>query len=244
MRRLDVQSLDDPGETVPRENHARIRRAHPPKEFMQFPRTMKSVGFWSSVAILVGGVMIGSTLGAQEHPWLDAQMKKQRYRCPPGKSPVRGPDDAQVTIVEFLDYDCPFCRGNESDLRRILTAYPTQVRLVFKNLPLEIHDAAKSKAVLANCMGEQGKFWEAHDALLAGDPPQKVRKDADQGKLKACIAQGGDGQVAADLALARNLGLATTPSFVVDGIRIGGAVHYNQLKLLIDAELARKSVNK
>ena len=175
------------------------------------------------------------------HPWLDQQLAKQRYPCPAGKSPVRGPADAQVTITEFIDFDCPYCRSDEPAVRKILAAYPTQVKLVFKNHPLDIHSEAHRKAVVAECMGAQGSFWQAHDQLLAGVPPNEVTKAADKPKLKACVSQGGEGQVDADVALARRLGLATTPAFVIDGIRIGGTIGFQQFKLLVDAELARKA---
>ena len=214
---------------------------------------MKSVLEFVAVSLkkpvfVMGALMlasVGTFVSAQEsHPWLDSELKKQRYPCPPGKSPFRGPADAQVTIVEFLDFDCPYCKSQEPIMQKVLAAYPTQVRVVFKNLPLGIHPGAKDKAVLAECMGIQGKFWQAYDQLLAGVQPNKVKEGVDKGKLNACISQGGEGQVDADLALAKHLGLATTPSFVVDGIRIGGTISFPQFKLLIDAELARKNDTK
>lgn len=187
----------------------------------------------------------GPVANAQDsHPWLDQQLKKQRYPCPEGKSPVRGPADAPVTIVEFADYDCPYCAEDEPTVKKVLAAYPTEVKLVFKELPLDVHPKAKEKALLAECMGEQGKFWEAHDQFLAGAPPKKATEGANEGKLKACVAQGGDGQVDRDIALAKRLGLATTPAFVIDGIRIGGTIGFGQFKLLVDAELARKGGSK
>lgn len=176
------------------------------------------------------------------HPWLDQMLKRHRYPCPPGKSPIRGPADASVTIVEFADYECPFCIQQESVLHKVLAAYPTQVRLVFKNLPLvDTHPKAKNKALIAECMGVQGLYWQAHDRLLAGAKPNQVTQGSDKSKLNACVSAGGDGQVEADLALAKNLGLASTPSFVIDGIRQGGTLGFQQFKLLIDAELVRKA---
>jgi protein-disulfide isomerase len=174
------------------------------------------------------------------HPWLNQQLAKQRYPCPPGKSPFRGPADAQVTIVEFGDYECPYCAQDEPTVKKVLAAYPTQVKLVYKNLPLDIHPKARQKALVAECVGIQGRYWQAHDQFFAGAPPEKVTEGVDGGKLKACVSQGGEGQVDSDLALAKRLGLATTPSFVIDGIRIGGTLGFGQFKLLIDAELARK----
>jgi protein-disulfide isomerase len=191
---------------------------------------------------LLGALLMAAvtSIAQSPHPWLDQQLKKQRYPCPEGKSPVRGPADAPVTIVEFGDYECPGCRGDEPTVKKVLAAYPTQVRLVFKNLPLDMHPQAKHKAFVAECMGVQGRFWQAHDQLLDGAPPKKVTEGVDEGKLQACVSQGGQGQVDKDLALAKRLGLATTPSFVIDGIRIGGMLGFEQFKLLIDAELARK----
>lgn len=178
------------------------------------------------------------------HPWLDKMLARQRYPCPEGKSPVRGPADAPVTIVEFVDYECPYCKQDEPTVEQVLAAYPTQVKLVVKNLPLRIHPKAKQKAMVAECMGIQGLFWQAHDQFLADAPPQRVREGADEAKLNACVGQDGEGQVGQDLALAKRLGMATTPGFVIDGIRNGGTLDFDQFKLLIDAELARKGVSQ
>jgi protein-disulfide isomerase len=199
---------------------------------------MKKILLTASLLVLPSAQAL-SEPGA--HPWLDKQLAKQRVKCPPGKSPFKGPEDAQVTIVEFLDYDCPFCADQEKVMKKVLDAYPTQVKLVIKNLPLDVHPHAKGKAIVADCMAMQGKFWQAHDALLAQEKKGKVRNGADQGKLEADIKADGDGQVDRDLAMAKRIGMATTPGFVIDGIRQGGAIGFNQFKLLIDAELARKS---
>jgi protein-disulfide isomerase len=203
---------------------------------------VKKIVFVISALMLISLPSFANEPGS--HPWLDKQLKKQRYKCPAGKSPFKGPADAPVTIVEFTDYECPYCAEEEKTLKKVLEAYPTQVKLVIKNLPLDIHPKAKPKAVVAECMASQGKFWQAHNRLLAGAPPNKVREGVDEGQLKGCIAQGGDGQVDRDTALAKRLGLATTPSFVIDGIRQGGTIGFGQFKLLIDAELARKAANK
>ena len=94
-----------------------------------------------------------------------------------------------MTIVEFGDYDCPYCRQDEPTVKKVLAAYPTQVKLVFKELPLDSHGQAKQKAVVAECMGVQGRFWQAHDELFAGAPPKKATEGADQAKLKAAFRE-------------------------------------------------------
>lgn len=197
-----------------------------------------------SLLMLTAGASFANEPGSEKpHPWLDARLKERRYRCPVGASPFRGPADAPVTITEFIDYECPYCGQEEETLKKVLKAYPTQVKLVVKNLPLEkLHPDAKRKAVVIDCIGLQGKFWQAHDKVLAGEPLKKVRNCVDQSKLNADIAQGGDGQVQKDLNLAQKmLGMASTPSFVVDGIRIGSMLNFKQFKLLVDAELDRKA---
>ena len=78
----------------------------------------------------------------------------------------------QVTIVEFADYECPYCVQDEPTVKKVLAAYPTQVKLVFKNLPLDTHPKAKQKALVAECMGIQGRYWQAHDRSLPA-PPRK-----------------------------------------------------------------------
>jgi protein-disulfide isomerase len=200
---------------------------------------MKKLMLVVTILMLTSAAAFANEPGA--HPWLDKQLKKQRFKCPLGKSPFKGPVDAKVTITEFVDYECPYCGQEEATRKKVLAAYPTEVKWVIKNLPLDMHPKAKHKALVADCMGSQDKFWQAHERFLAGDPPKKVRAGVDEGKLEALIAQGGDGQVDRDIALAKNLGLVTTPAFVIDGIRQGGMIGFDQLKLLIDAELARKA---
>jgi protein-disulfide isomerase len=199
-----------------------------------------------AISVLIFASAVPYARAQSPHPWLDAQEKKQRFGIGWAKSPHRGPVGAPVIIIEFTDYECPYCAKQEPTIKKVLEAYPTQVMVVVKNLPLvEVHPKAKQKALVAECMGLQGKFWQAHDRFLAGAPAKMVTEGADQGKLKACIAKGGEGLVAADLADAKRLGMASTPSFVIDGIRIGeGEMGFGRFKLLIDAELARKGGSK
>jgi protein-disulfide isomerase len=82
--------------------------------------------------------------------------------------PVRGDASAALTIIEYGDYQCPFCRSEQNTLKVLLAKYQTNVRLVWKDLPLqEVHAEALTAAEAARCAQEQGKFWEMHDALFA-----------------------------------------------------------------------------
>ncbi len=86
-----------------------------------------------------------------------------RVRVPVGDSPQRGPGDAWVTIVEFADFECPYCRVEEPVLQAITAAYGSDVRVVFKHFPLGFHPDAWPAAIAAECARAQGRFWEMHD---------------------------------------------------------------------------------
>jgi protein-disulfide isomerase len=89
---------------------------------------------------------------------------------PIGGAPVRGPADAWVTLVEWSDFQCPFCRGAEAQVEQVLANHPAEVRLVYKQFPLtDLHERAFPAALAADCAGQQGKFWEMHDLLMRGD---------------------------------------------------------------------------
>ncbi len=212
---------------------------------MRKPFSLFVLAMLNSAVCVAGAANIPTFPGAPDpstHPWLKQQLEKQRFRCPVENSPFIGPADAPVTITEFLDYQCPYCTTEDAVLRKIVQDYPKDVKLVIKNLPLtNIHNGALSRAKVAEAMANQGKFWKAHDKFLKGATSDEVMKGADKDQLKAYWAKGGDGQVDSDIALAKRLGLASTPSFVIDGIRQGGSIAAPQLKLLIDYELARKS---
>jgi protein-disulfide isomerase len=109
-------------------------------------------------------------------------------------APSLGGKEAAVTIIEFSDFQCPFCKDSQSTLKKILQTYGNNVRLVFKYLPLEIHPQAFSSAMAAFCAGEQNHFWQYHDALFAADnlSPEALNKmatelDLDLPRFKACF---------------------------------------------------------
>jgi protein-disulfide isomerase len=148
---------------------------------------------------------------------------------------ARGPARASITVVEFADYQCPFCARAEGNLHALEQAHPGDVRVVFKNLPLPFHDHARIMARAALAAGEQGRFWEMHDRLFAltGQAGQVDRtvlegvardlgldvtrfdRDLDDPSVEA--------RIAADEADAKTLGVKGTPTFFVDGRRVVGA---------------------
>ena len=164
--------------------------------------------------------------------------------------PSRGPADAAVTLIEFSDYQCPFCKRAEPTVLEILKKYPTQVRLVYRHMPLDgLHPRARAAAIAAVCAEQQGKFWEYHDALFAN---QQALSDADlekyaadlgldAGKFKACRQDpASETRVNADAVAARQAGLTGTPAFFVNGILISGARPIEDFTRWIDQEIADK----
>ncbi|MDT8437322.1 MAG: DsbA family protein [Gemmatimonadota bacterium] len=164
----------------------------------------------------------------------------------------RGEADAAVTVVEFSDFQCPFCRVLSGRLDSLLAAYPGQVRHVFRHLPLEaIHPQARAAAVAAECAEEQGRFWPYHDLLFAeaaevkaGGYDYAVRFEAlpgaDAAAFEACVAEDRPaGRIEADMRAAAGLGIRGTPGILVNEMLVGGAVPLDSLRRLVERGLAR-----
>ena len=161
--------------------------------------------------------------------------------------PSRGPGDAAVTIVEFSDFQCPYCRQQAVTLRRVLDEYPRQVRLVFLDFPLSAHPDARNAAQAAGCAGEQGQFWAMHDVLflhqdaLAHDDLRLYAKKIgiDGAKFEECMKSGRRSPgIDETVRLGEEVGVDGTPALFVNGRPLAGAVSYAELKQTIDEELA------
>ena len=164
------------------------------------------------------------------------------------EGPSRGPEDARVTIVEFSDFQCPYCKRALPTLDAVLEKYPNDVRLVYRQLPLRSHRRARPAAEAALCAGEQDGFWPYHDKLF-----ENVRALEDEDLLRYAGELGLDAerfeqcytdkrysdQVDADLLDAGTVGITSTPSFLVNGVLISGAQPVDSFTRVIDAELAR-----
>jgi protein-disulfide isomerase len=163
--------------------------------------------------------------------------------------PARGENTAPVTIVEFGDFECPYCKAAESSLRRVMARYPREVRVVFRNLPLtQIHPNAQIAAEAAICADRQGKFWEMHDAMYGDQSALNLdalknaatRLGLDTDRFSACLADGSTRQsLDLDAKAARELGLSGTPYFFVNGRPIDGDVPVEKFENLIQDELHR-----
>ena len=157
-----------------------------------------------------------------------------------------GPAAAKVTIVEFSDFQCPYCRTSQQSLRQILREYGDRVRLVFKHLPLDIHEQAFPAAIAAYCAGEQRQFWAFQDALFAANElsAETFHKIAaglriDNPEFKLCLSSSSARSgVLADIRLARQLGFNSTPTFLVNGKIVQGAIGYDEFKRIVEKELS------
>lgn len=163
--------------------------------------------------------------------------------------PSRGSATAPVTLVEFSDYECEFCVRAEGTVRKVLDAYAGKVRLVHQAFPLSIHPHAPKAAEAAFCAGEQGRYWEMHDGLLAaqgalGIDDLKARARVlglDVPRFDSCL---GSGRMAARVESSRKLGeelgVASTPAFFINGRPLTGAQPFERFKELVDHELAAR----
>lgn len=166
-------------------------------------------------------------------------------------APVRGAADAPVTIVEFSDFHCPFCRSVQPTLTQLLERYEGKVRLVYKHLPLDaLHPQARRASEASWCAGQQGKFWEFHDALYregGSDASDAVMTKIasgvglDQGAFTACMAAPEAARVVErDVAQGTALGLSGTPGFFVNGRELNGAQPLDAFVRVIEDELAAR----
>lgn len=166
-----------------------------------------------------------------------------------GSSPARGSTKPLVTIVEFSDFECRFCRDVQPVLKQIVESYGNEVRLVFKHLPIEGHRHALPAARAAYCAGEQDRFWPFHDALFAAGSPSSALLDqiaAELGlgmaRFRACVgSEQSRAAIVRDMEAARSLRIDSTPSFVVNGKVIKGALEFADFQKLVEHELKQAS---
>jgi len=166
-------------------------------------------------------------------------------------APVRGAPDARVTVVEFSDFECPFCKRANGTMASLLEKYSGKIKLVYRDFPLEnIHPLARRAAEAARCARDGGKFWEYHDVLFAQSPklaPEDLQRYAVQvglnaKKFDACLASGAQSAgVQSDIDEGQRLGITATPVFFINGRSVRGAQPAETFARVIDDELARTS---
>src|SRR5687768_17701732 len=166
-----------------------------------------------------------------------------------GSSPALGAVKPLVTIIEFSDFECRFCRDVQPVLKKIVESYGKHVRLVFKHLPLEGHRNAVPAARAAYCAGEQDRFWQFHDALftagnLSPNLFEQIGEDLGLGmaRFKECVgSEQSRAAVVKDMETARSFRIDSTPSFLVNGKLLKGALSFAEFQKVIERELNQTS---
>jgi len=158
-----------------------------------------------------------------------------------------GPKDAKVHIVEFSDFECPYCAQAARAVQAVKQRFGDQVQLAYRHFPLSFHPAAQPAAELSQCAHEQGKFWAMHDEIFAdqrglnaeGLLAMTEEIGLDKTELDECMASGrARQQVEADLAKGREVGVRGTPSFYIDGRTYSGGTSPEELIAAVEAALA------
>ena len=179
---------------------------------------------------------------------VDVLLEPPRVAVTVDDDPAKGPASAPITIVEFSDFQCPYCSRVESTVKQVMDKYPGKIRFVYRDFPLSFHNQATKAAEAAQCANDQGKFWEFHDALYADQTKLSVpdmqataeRLGLDGAKFKSCVETGKHtAEVSKDIADATKAGVSSTPFFFVNGIAIVGAQGLDTFTQVIDKELAR-----
>jgi len=176
----------------------------------------------------------------------------QVYLQPPradvkAEGPSHGPANAPITIVEFSDFECPFCGRVVDTVKKVESTYGDKVRLVFRDYPLVIHRTAKRAAEGSHCAEEQGKFWEMHDKLFSkGGPIQDedlyryaTQIQLDRQKFDDCLSSGRYKEAyKPSQDEGARVGVQSTPTFFINGRLIVGAANYETFVKVIEEELA------
>jgi protein-disulfide isomerase len=176
---------------------------------------------------------------------------RQNVEVPKG-APAVGPDSAPVTIVEFTDYQCPYCQRAQNTLDEIIAQYGTKIRVIPRDFPLEFHNRAMFAARAVHCAGDQKKFWEYHTDLLRrpsdlSDTDLEHRASTlglDANSFKTCVASTKhDEAIKASQKAGESVEVRGTPAFFINGRFVNGAMSKSAFALIIDDELSRSSAN-
>ena len=165
--------------------------------------------------------------------------------------PMKGNANAPVTIVEFSDFECPFCaRFYSQTMKQLETEYidTGKVKLIYRDFPLGFHQNAQKAAEAGECADDQGKFWEMHDKIFENQPSLSVSSlkqwagqiGLDTGEFNSCLDSGKHaGEVQDDFKEGASYGVSGTPSFFINGIQLVGAQPFSAFQQIIDSELAK-----
>jgi protein-disulfide isomerase len=184
----------------------------------------------------------------KEEPRAGEPSPTEVYKAEVKGAPIKGAKDALVTIVQFSDFQCPFCSRVEPTIDKVMEEYKGKVRVAWRNMPLPFHDKAKPAAIAAAAADQQGKFWQMHDILFKNQQNldaaslEKYAKEIglDMGKFKAAIADKKLAEtVEAEAAMGNKIGARGTPAFFINGSFLSGAQPFENFKSRIDDQLKK-----
>jgi protein-disulfide isomerase len=163
--------------------------------------------------------------------------------------PSKGPSSAPITIVEFSDFECPYCVKAEPTVKALLAKYPDKIRLVYRDFPLPMHARAPKAAEAAHCAGDQGKYWEMHEKLFANAQKLEVAdlkahareiQGIDGAKFDRCLDSSEKAQlVEKNKKAGEEAGVNGTPAFFINGRLISGAQPLEAFTAIVDQELKK-----
>ncbi len=163
------------------------------------------------------------------------------------EGPERGPKNAKVTIIEFSDFQCPFCSRGRKVLDEVVKSYGDKVRVVFRDFPLEFHDKAQKAAEAGHCAHDQGKFWQMHDWMFDNQDKLEVEGlkagarqiGLDGASFDTCLTSGKHAEeVKRHVRDGQKVGVRGTPAFFINGVMLSGAQPFDKFKTQIDHSLA------
>ena len=164
-----------------------------------------------------------------------------------GDTPAIGSADAPVTVIEFADYQCPYCRQEEPVLKHLREQFKDKVKFAYRDFPLPMHQYAHKSAEASRCAADQGEYWPYHDRLFSGAPEdladaglksmaRQLKLDGD--KFDKCLDSSAQAApVDSDLNSGKNLGISGTPTMYVNGYTVGGAASYWTLRDLVQQQI-------
>jgi len=168
----------------------------------------------------------------------------------PASAPARGPETAPVTIVEFSDFQCGYCKRAHPAVEGLLAEYGDRVRFVYRDFALSFHDRAAPAAEAALCAGDQDKYWDYYNDLMKTPSDlsdedlrtRAARVGLDEAKFDECVASDRHVEaVEASMRQGQSLGVTGTPTFFINGRMLVGAVPVEQIREVIEDELQRAS---
>jgi protein-disulfide isomerase len=178
---------------------------------------------------------------------ISLSLKPPRAEVSMENTPVRGVSYAAVVVVEFADYECPYCQQIQPALDKLESEYKGKIAFAYKDAPLPIHATAQKAAEAAHCAGRQGRFWDYHDVLARSRQLQLVQlkqhardMKLDTASFDKCLDSGEVAYIVkSHLAEAQTFGLQGTPSFFINGRFYSGALSYEKLRDIVEEELSR-----